>query len=129
MKKLFFILFLFLISCSKSNISFIENELYGKWILYNVLCYCVFSSQGNNYYFSNHNISFNNDTVTISNEKGEYNFIEKTGVYNYIINLNTITIMNRSYTYNIKNKSLTLTYIDVPEIADDEVSYYFKKRG
>ena len=45
----------------------------------------------------------------------------------YAISQNTLTLRSnkRQYRFAITNDVLELHYIDVPEIADDEVSYYF----
>ncbi|MDG2397080.1 MAG: hypothetical protein P8M03_05450 [Flavobacteriaceae bacterium] len=119
------ILFLFLLfSCSKSQDISFEDNLNGKWILNKVTCYCFF---GEEYDFSKNSIVFNKGKILISNENDKCEFIANCGTYDFLITTKVITIEKKSYNYSIENNILTLLYIDVPEIADDEISYEFVK--
>ena len=39
----------------------------------------------------------------------------------------TLTDSNKEYVVNFNDNEVTLTFIDDPLIADDEITYYFKK--
>ena len=106
-----------LVSCSKDNDDVINVELEGKWVLTDVSCFCAF---GENPDFSGHKINFEGSSLGVENT-GEFEFL--TGASgNYTVEGNLITLKNGAqYTYIIEGTSLRLTYVDNPEIADDEV--------
>lgn len=119
MKRIIFLLVIaaLMVSCSKDNDDVLNTELDGKWVLFNVSCYCGF---GDNPDFSSHKITFNEGNVNVENS-GEFQFlIDATGVYT--VKGNLITLKNgQKYTYAIKSNTLELTFVDVPGIADDEL--------
>ncbi|MGI9552643.1 MAG: lipocalin family protein [Aurantibacter sp.] len=114
--SIFFISIL-LLSCAKDNDDVINTELEGKWTLTHVSCFCGF---GENPDFSGHKITFNGSMLNVENT-GEFQFLtDATG--SYTVDGNVITLKNgRQYTYVIKEDKLQLTFVDNPQIADDEL--------
>nr|WP_299171774.1 hypothetical protein [uncultured Allomuricauda sp.] len=128
MKKislLFAVLILIVIVACSSDDNIVNPELDGQWILNDVACFCFF---GDDFDFSDHTITFNapGGTVTISSLT-DSSFIAESGTYLYSDNGSVIEIEGRRYTYEINGNTLTLNFIDNPNIADDEVSYFYIK--
>lgn len=125
MKKISCIFFVFLLcACSKNEPE--DNALEGSWVLTNVICFCGF---GEDYDFSTTTLVFDasKNQLTIENN-GEYEFIRESGTYSYTGNSDQIRLDNgNSYTFKIEGSTLQLFYIDEPNIADDEVTYQFKR--
>lgn len=96
-----------------------------KWVLDNVVCFCFF---GEDFDFSTHTLQFNSETQTVVIENNESSqFIAPAGTYTYSDNGSVIGIEGREYTYEETGNSLVLTYVDDPQIADDEVTYYYNR--
>ena len=118
--------FLLVFNCAKAPLSE-EVTLEGQWILQKALCFCSFE----NYDFASNQLWFLEDSLLIS--KGAINSVVGISSSNivepYAISQDTLTLRSnkRQYRFAITNDVLELHYIDVPEIADDEVSYYFVK--
>ena len=129
MKKLVYSLFLFFIffGCEKSNI--IEsNQLKGQYILQDVSCYCGFD----NYKFIDNQLwFFQNENILLSKgidgNEVSISSLNKPEKYTLDDNILTLSSNNKKFTVEIKDDTLILNYIDIPEIADDEISYVFKK--
>ncbi|WP_299486637.1 hypothetical protein [uncultured Allomuricauda sp.] len=128
MKKISFLLraliLIFVAACSSDD-NIVNPELDEQWILNDVACFCFF---GDDFDFSAHTITFNTSggTVTISNS-ADSSFIAASGTYSYTDNGSVIEIEGRRYTYEITGNTLTLNFVDNPNIADDEVSYFYIK--
>lgn len=122
---LYSVLFLiFLISCSKSEPE--DSFLEGKWVLNDVACFCGF---GEDYDFSTSTIVFDTDRnkITIENN-GEYQFLRESGTYNYSGKDKTIKFdKGGSYIFEIDGANLRLVLEDKPNIADDEITFYYKR--
>ncbi|WP_222981910.1 hypothetical protein [Flagellimonas meishanensis] len=120
--KQFLILSVFFLAaiCSREEDIVPPGEM---WILDNVVCFCFF---GDDYDFSTHSIRFDSgpNTVFIQND-GDNEFLAPTGSYPYSIDGTVITIEGRQYEYLEEGNTLTLTYVDEPLIADDEITYYY----
>ena len=125
MKQVFIILALiaFLTSCSNDIDDKLTTPLEGKWTLTNVSCFCGF---GNNPDFSGHKITFVGNNLEIENT-GEFKFlIDAAGAYT--VQGNMIKLKNgRQYTYTVKTDILELTFVDNPQIADDEIFMVYKR--
>ncbi|TMU55446.1 hypothetical protein [Flagellimonas algicola] len=119
---LFAFLMLVLSSCTSDDDI---NPSDDKWVLDNVVCFCFF---GEDFDFSVHSIRFDEDSgmVTIENT-GDSEFIAPAGTYPFTDNGSVIGIEGREYTYEEDGDSLILTYVDNPQIADDEITYYYSK--
>tara|TARA_R110000868_G_scaffold377732_1_gene643097 strand:- start:3069 stop:3464 length:396 start_codon:yes stop_codon:yes gene_type:complete len=131
MKKiLLFIILIGFISCSDNNDeSALDSALEGEWVLTDVLCYCAFSE---NVDFSTHRLVFDTNTneIVISNNP-DRSFFYDAGTYNFISNQDKVLQIvgsDKSYVYEIDGDVLSLTYIDNPMIADDEVTYKYIKQ-
>lgn len=126
MKCFSFSFLILLLTCQKAPLPE-EESLQGQWILEDVSCFCFFD----NYDFESNQLwifpnqkqllskGHNGNSVGISalNQPVEFDMIA-----------NVLHLSNgRKYNVEIQNEKLTLSYIDVPEIADDEITYYFKK--
>ena len=127
--KFFLFPLLFIVQmCQNDNITDNSDELKGQYILQNVSCFCFFEDydfrDNQLWFFPNKNLIVSKgdeyDGVYISspNEPTEYYLID---------NVLTLTSTNKKYTVNINDDEVTLTFIDDPLIADDEITYYFKK--
>ncbi len=105
------------VSCTKDNDDIINTELEGKWTLTNASCFCGF---GDNPDFSGHKITFQGSMLNVENS-GEFKFLTDASG-EYTVDGNLISLKNgRQYTYVIKEGNLQLTYVDNPQIADDEL--------
>jgi len=125
MKRIAAILCLFIViaSCSKDNDDVINTELEGKWTLTNVSCFCYFGENPN---FSTHKITFEGSNLNVENS-GENQFLTNVAG-SYTVEGNTITLKSGAqYTYVIKNDILSLTFVDNPQIADDEIFLQYQK--
>ncbi len=126
MKPIVFSFFLVFFTCQDADVS-LEAPLEGQWILENASCYCFFEDydfESNQlWFFPKKNMllskGIEGDAVSISaiNKPIEYTITNK------ILKLPT----GRRYSMDFTEDNLTLTYIDVPEIADDEITYFFRK--
>tara|TARA_R110002050_G_scaffold204522_1_gene340010 strand:+ start:8416 stop:8805 length:390 start_codon:yes stop_codon:yes gene_type:complete len=124
-----FILGVFFVCCSCTDTNDeIDLSLDGEWILTNVSCFCYF---GEDYDFSTSGILFapNEQKLTVYND-GENELFNPSGQYQYTSNNGMITLENntRRYFYTIEAEILTLTFVDAPEIADDEVTYTYIRK-
>ena len=114
--------------CQKDNITKSSDELKGQYILKNVSCFCFFEnydfSVNQLWFFPNKNLlvtkgdEYDGVSISIPNEPSEYYLID---------DVLTLTQSNREYIVTFNNYEVTLTFIDDPLIADDEITYYFKK--
>lgn len=124
-KSIFFLAVLFACTACSSDDNVINPELAEQWILNDVACFCFF---GDDFDFSAHTITFDASagTVTIENS-ADSSFIAASGTYSYSDNGEVIEIDGRRYTYEIKGNTLTLNFVDNPNIADDEISYFYTR--
>jgi len=130
MKKFSLILIAILISfasCTSSD----DGEpnagpLDGKWVLKNAICFCFF---GDEFDFGRHRLFIDqaNNKMRIEN-LGDIHFINETGDYSFEIIENELVLdEQRKYTYEQNGNSLTLTYVDNPTLADDEITLEYIK--
>jgi len=129
MKKLVFSLLIafVIISCNKSDDNTpVPIELSGKWELKRVSCFCFFPED---FDFTVHKIDFNTaERVSIIENSDESLFIAPAGSYNFQVQADTIIIDDTiKYIYTVNGNDLTLTFKDNPELADDEISLFYKK--
>ncbi len=112
-----------LVSCSNDNNDNTNTPLEGKWTLTNVSCFCAF---GNNPDFSGHKLTFVGNNLEVENT-GEFKFFTNAaGVFT--VQGNLITFKNgEQYTYVVKTDELELTFVDNPQIADDEIVLAYKR--
>ena len=125
MKRIAAILVLLIViaSCTKDNDDVINTELEGKWVLSNASCFCYF---GENPDFSNHKITFESSNLIVENS-GDPQFLTNAAG-SYTVEGNMITLNNGAqYTYVIKGTSLELTFVDNPQLADDEIFLQYIK--
>ena len=117
----------FLISCDSDNDPIIQDTgLNGEWILQEVSCFCAFDAQVD---FSQTRLIFETDAniLTVINE-GTDRFFKEAGEYQYGGQNNILDFTdNTSYQFEVSGNQLTLVYLDNPNIADDEVAYFFIK--
>lgn len=118
-----------LFSCTDSNDDGVaDSNLQGEWVLTDVSCFCYFG-EDNDFSTSKLLFSSTENKVTVIHE-GNDNYFHTSGVFNYELNDDVLTIERetRSYTYSVEGDDLTLVYIDEPMIADDEVTYKYKRK-
>ena len=114
--------------CDSEEIIDNDDKLEGQYILQNVSCYCLFE----NYDFTLNQLWFFPDKNLLLSKGDEYDgaYISSPNEpfeYTLIDGLLTLTRSNREYVVNFDNDIVILTYVDDPQIADDEITYYFKK--
>jgi len=115
------------ISCDKSDdTNTPPDELSGNWELQRVSCFCFYPED---FDYTVHTINFNTSDGVLSIENSsETSFIAPAGSYNFQVQTDQITIDgNINYTYEITGTSLVLSFVDNPEIADDEISLFYSK--
>lgn len=127
LRYLIYASFALLASCNVDKQQYIES-LEGQWILKNVSCYC---------FFGNTNFSLNQ--LWIDQEKGKllsngpsqnaWGISDLNKALNFSIQDSILAMegTDREYRLSLKNNLLSITYLDNPEIADDEISYIFEK--
>ncbi len=102
------------------------SELQGKWELQSASCFCFFPED---FDFGAHKLEFNAtaNEVIIENSDDTF-FVTGAGTYPIVVENNRITIKDSiAYTFQIQSDTLTLTFIDNPQIADDEISLIYLK--
>ncbi len=108
-----------MVSCAKDNdVGLDEHKgLEGNWTLMNVSCYCAF---GDNPDFSGHKIAFEGNNLSVENLEENQFLTNAEGTFT--LKGNVITLKNgQQYTYVVKQNILELTFVDEPNIADDEL--------
>ncbi len=123
----FFIPVLLFISCSDDDTVLPDRVLDGKWILSEVSCFCLFDED---FDFSQHTLTFESEEqqAIIENSINTFFITALPGIYPYSANRDIVTINNdREYRYEVLGERLTLTYIDHPDIADDEITLMYNK--
>ena len=128
MRKIFtsILLSVFLVSCALDNPEeeVVHVDLQGNWVLDDVSCFCNFESNTD---FSQHHISFEGSSLVVLSE-GTTIFLAEEGDYSYEVDGNLITLPNGAqYRYQIDGQRLHLSFVDNPEIADDEISFTYYK--
>jgi len=127
--KLFLFSLLFVVQmCQNDSIEKTADELNGQYILQNVVCECFFED----YDFSNNQLWVFPSKNLIVSKGNEYDGVyisppNEPEQYNLINGVLTLTDSNKEYVVNFNDDEVTLTFIDDPLIADDEITYYFKK--
>ena len=117
-------------SCLKeNNLSNSQiDELEGRWQLQQVSCFCYFED----YDFTVNElwISAKSSVILSRNQNGQPLGITDNEIVTPIRVRNkelTDLISNRSYTFDLDADVLNIHYIDNPQIADDEISYSFRR--
>ncbi|APQ17005.1 hypothetical protein BTR34_06570 [Maribacter hydrothermalis] len=103
-----------------------DAALEGEWQLLNVVCYCSFEPDTD---FSLTKINFDTDRsrVTVIHD-GQYSFFREAGEHFYGGQGDRIGFSDDTvYRFEVEGSLLTLTLQDNPEIADDEVTFVFKR--
>lgn len=120
MNKITFLLILSIfVSCSNKDDSEPENLLTGEWYLSEVECFCAFESTN----FEENTLRFDStkNILYLYNPPENPAFLAETGSYEYVIDEDIIIINGEAFHYEIQNSALILTFVDEPEIADDEL--------
>ena len=127
--KLFLFSLLFVVQMSqKHSITKNSDKLSGQYILQNVSCECFFED----YNFSVNQLWVFPSKNLIVSKGNEYDGVyisspNKPEEYNLIDGVLTLTDSNKEYVVNFNDDEVVLTFIDDPLVADDEITYYFKK--
>jgi len=131
MKKILSLLIIVtsLSACSNDDDNLkMDPELNGIWVLTDINCFCGFDSETNINDFS---LNFNNseNTVIVQNPREDYFYIANSGTFNYTLTDDGTLKINGSddFKYMIDGAVLTLTRIDDPQIADDELELIYKR--
>ena len=119
---------LILVSCSDNDDKIKTSEIEGQYILQNVSCFCYFD----NYDFTKNQLWFfpKQDMIVSKGDVNDGIFITKPNepskflIYDGVLTFNDI---EKEYSIEVKQNEIILTYIDNPDIADDEITYIFKK--
>ncbi len=120
-------LILFSISCTDNDDELVTNaDLLGQWVLNDAICFCGFA---NDFDFSAHKLNFTlrKNIVIVENSNDTF-FVKQSGEYSYAVVADRITIDgDKKYVYKIKDNTLTMTFVDNPQIADDELTLVYTK--
>ena len=128
MKLFLFTLFFGVQMCQKDAITKSSDELSGQYILQNVSCFCFFED----YDFSNNQMWVFPSKNLIVSKGNVYDGVyisppNEPEQYNIINGVLTLADSNKEYVVSFNDDEVALTFIDDPLIADDEITYYFKK--
>lgn len=130
MKKLTLLLTIGLLmgACDKDNNDFAPETLNGIWTLDDVICYCAFDDSD----FEDETLTINTENKTLSvAAAGRRAYFSDQGTYSFAFRNNIMEINGTDKKYRIEldntNQRLTITFIDDREIADDEVTYIYKR--
>ena len=121
---------LFFIACDKNDsVSDIPDKLEGQWVLDRVVCFCYFGEAGNENFDEQQLWFYKNQLYPIGPNNNIPNIVSTGKVYDFNLRGNLLTVANsdEKYTLEISGDTLSLTFVDNPRIADDEISFYFKK--
>jgi hypothetical protein len=125
--NLLILLSLLLFACNPDDEPVIADAvLEGEWVLTNVSCFCGFEPETD---FTLTRILFDtdNDKITVI-QNGENTFFREAGEYFYGGQGDRIGFADDTvYRFEINGSLLTLTFQDSLQIADDEISYTFKR--
>lgn len=129
-RLLIFFVAIILASCLKeNNLSNSQiGALEGRWQLESVSCFCYFED----YDFTVNElwISAKASIIISRNQNGQPLGVTDNEIVTPVdVRNNELrdVISNRSYTFEVKDDRLDIHYIDDPQIADDEISYFFKR--
>ena len=129
-RLLIFFVAIILASCLKeNNLSNSQiGALEGRWQLESVSCFCYFED----YDFTVNElwISAKASIIISRNQNGQPLGVTDNEIVTPVdVRNNELrdVISNRSYTFEVKDDRLDIHYIDNPQIADDEISYFFKR--
>ncbi|WP_157480583.1 hypothetical protein [Gillisia sp. CAL575] len=118
----------FITACSNSDDNpKIDAQLNGTWMLTNISCFCGFDP---NTSFNDFTLNFKNseNSVNVQNPREDYFYIATSGTYDYTLSDDSIKINGSDdFKYSIDGDKLTMTRIDDPQIADDELVLSYKK--
>ena len=117
-------------SCLKENDLSISqiDELEGRWQLQQVSCFCYYED----FDFTPNElwISAKSRVMISRNQNGQpLGITDNEIVTPFSIRNNELTdlISSRRYTFDLDAEVLNIHYIDNPQIADDEISYSFRR--
>lgn len=129
-RLLIFFVAISLASCLKeNNLSNSQiGALEGRWQLESVSCFCYFED----YDFTVNElwISAKASIIISRNQNGQPLGVTDNEIVTPVdVRNNELRdlISNRSYTFKVMDDRLDIHYIDNPQIADDEISYFFKR--
>ena len=118
--------FLFLVfSCEESDVQ-IVHSLEGQWILEDVSCFCVFEDDS----FKDSQLWFFPDKSQLVSKGIEGKSLSVSSLNmptTYSLIDDVLQIDTKQYTVQYDGDRLTLSYIDNPDIADDEITFYYRK--
>ncbi len=110
-------------SCFNDNDDKLTFDFEGTWSLVDVKCFCDFGGVTD---FTTHKITFNESDVVIQN-LGTPEFLTNLEG-EYTLDGNVLTFSNGDqYTYTVRLNRLELVFVDNPQIADDEVTYIYRR--
>jgi hypothetical protein len=125
---LLFLLLITLSSCTKETQK-ISPELRGQWILTRVLCFCYFDdydfTQNQLWIFPEEGVLLAKGPLTDALNVAPVNDPASFSLRDQVLEIDNT---DRTYSIEQKGNKLTLSYIDNPMIADDEVAYIFERR-
>ncbi len=128
MKKagILFVLLCILNSCFSDDDYVVDAALSGTWVLERAICFCGFDED---FDFSAHKLTFDSSEqrVIVENSDDTSWFVSESGTYTFINDGGKININGKLYTYQRRGDDLELTYVDNPNIADDELTLLYNK--
>lgn len=126
--SIFLLIALFIFACSDDDSPVVQsNELNGTFVLTNIICFCGFPDPPE-FERTQLTIDMANNQIIVERSGNGLEYFRPVGTYTFQESENTITFEDgQSYTYTIENNMLTLNFVDEPLIADDEITYSFRR--
>ena len=124
-----FLFFLFIGCDNNDSPTAIPANLEGQWVLDRVVCFCYFGESGTEN-FDDQQLWFYKDQLYPMGPNNDIPNIAPIGKihdYGFSGDVLTLTQSGEKYTLEISGDTLSLTFVDNEMIADDEISFYFKK--
>ena len=103
----------------------VDAALNGEWILNRVSCYCSYDIEFN---FSSHHLTFDSSEQRVIVQNTErVSFITESGAYTFFNDGRILNINGEKYSYEIRGDDLQLSFVDDPDVVDDEITLFYTR--
>jgi hypothetical protein len=116
---------LLVFTCEKTDVELVQ-PIKGQWLLEDVSCFCFFEKDS----FMDSQLWFFPATAQLVSkgiEGKSFSISTLNAPEAYTLVDNVLQIDTRQYTVQHDGDRLILSYIDNPDIADDEITFYYRK--
>lgn len=125
MKYLITAFLLLVFTCEKSEVK-VVHSVEGQWILEDVSCFCFFEEDS----FKDSQLWFfpaKSQLVSKGIVGKSFSISTLNVPISYTLIDDVLEVDTRQYTIQHDGDRLILSYIDNPDIADDEITFYYRK--